>query len=248
MKTLAKDQHKTNDRIMAWLEGKPYREYPEQRFPRVPDLKPGFVLQTYTPPQADMWEQFFTPLPAAQQELAHLLEGETTPGGSRELEVLDLCAGIGHLIYALNGGKPFSFMTAYEIEPLAYRIGSKLFPWVSWYNRNVFDTVDYLTNGFDLVVCNPPFGGGAHLKPDPASGKLWHATKTDHLFLELAARSLREGGRAIFFALHNFMELPPSLEAYLDEIGVAYTGRNGPLPGDFLQTGVKIYAYYFERR
>lgn len=241
MKHLAQDQYKINDRITAWLENKPYEEYPGQRRPRVPELKPGFVLQTYTPPHPEWSEQFFTPLTAARAALAGL------PDRS-DIEVLDLCAGIGHLIYALNNGQPFNFMTAYEIEERAYRIGSKLFPWVEWFNRNVFDAVDYLTNGYDLVVFNPPWGGGAHLKPDPEAGKEWHAVKTEHYFLELAARSLKANGRAVAIAPHNFMELPPKLENYLSDIGVYHISTSPEaLPGDFLQTGAKAWAYYFGR-
>jgi len=91
-KALTADQVKANQRILAWLEGRPYHEYPEQRRPRVPDLKPEFVLRTYTPPNPEWSEQFFTPLQAGRAALEGVALWD-------EIHVLEPAAGIGHLIY-----------------------------------------------------------------------------------------------------------------------------------------------------
>jgi hypothetical protein len=97
------------------------------------------------------------------------------------------------------------------------------------------------------VVCNPPYGGGQHLGPQDTSG--WHAKKTEYLFLELAARALKPGGSAVFIAPHNFADaIPPGLKAYLSDAGFVYRRRTEhPLPGDFLQTGVAVYAFTFAK-
>ena len=205
-KALTADQVKANQRILAWLEGRSYREYPEQRRPRVPDLRPEFILRTYTPPSTEWSEQFFTPLEAGHEALEDvpLWDG---------MQILEPAAGVGHLIHPLaslaNIGSPAwasmgICVTAYEIEPQAYRIGARLFPWIEWFNRNVFCDSHDLAGQFDLVVCNPPFGGGKLLGHEDRSG--WHATQTEYLFLELAARALKPGGRAIFIAPDHFVE------------------------------------------
>jgi len=247
-KALRADQVKANQRILAWLEGRPYREYPEQRRPRVPDLKPEFILRTYTPPNPEWSEQFFTPLQAGRAALEGVALWD-------EMHVLEPAAGIGHLIYCLASaaGANRLCVTACEIERQAYRIGARLFPWVEWRQGNVFDHVGTLAGRFDLVVCNPPFGGGKHLGPEDRSGRPrsrgWHATQTEYLLLELAARALKPGGQALFIAPHSFADaVPEMLEGYLEDAGLAYTGRSGePLPGDFLQTGVRVHAFYWHR-
>ncbi len=77
----------------------------------------------------------------------------------------------------------------------------------------------------------------------------WHATQAEYLFLELAARALRPGGRAVFIAPDHFVErIPPDLNDYLEDVGLAYTGRSGePLPGDFLQTGVRVHSFHWNK-
>jgi hypothetical protein len=246
---LREDQVKANQRIMAWLEGRPYREYPEQRRPRVPELKPEFVLRTYTPPHPAWSEQFFTPLEAACEALKDVALRDG-------MHVLEPAAGIGHMIWALEvlsntySPAPAALsicMTAYEIEPQAHRIGAKLFPWVAWFNRNIFQSAGELAGQFDLVVCNPPFGGGRHLGPQDRSG--WHASPTEYLFLELAARALKPGGQAVFIAPAHFVaRIPEELEVYLERAGLVLAGRSQtPLPGDFLTTGMRVHSFYWNK-
>jgi SAM-dependent methyltransferase len=240
---------KANQRIMAWLEGRPYQEHPDQRFPKVPNLTPEVVLKTFTPAVAEQTGQFFTPLEAGLQALKGM-------GLWDDIQVLEPCAGIGHLIHCLStlAGPVYLNVTAYEIADLPYRIGARLFSWVDWRQTNVFYQAANLAGRFDLVMCHPPFRGSAHLGPKDISG--WHAgpTQTEYLFLELAARALKPGGRAVFIAPAPFAEaMPVELKAYLEEAGFGLTGRSEePLPGDFTepkapngQTGVRVHAFYW---
>lgn len=232
-KTLTSDQVKANERIHAWLNDRPYQEYPGQRHPRVPQLSPAFVLRTYTPPAPEWSEAFFTPLAAGRRALADV---EIRDG----MSILEPCAGIGHLLHCLPQE---CRVEAYEIVRESFAIGAKLFPWADWRCGNVFDYAADLVGRFDLVICNPPFSGGKHLGPEGAG---WHAAKSEYLFLELAARALKPDGRAVFIAPHNFVtEIPDALASYCDERGFTCHNHTGPLPGDFLQTPAQVHAFYF---
>lgn len=236
MKQLSELQRQANERIYAWLEGKPYVEYPGARA-RVPELKPAFVLKTYTPPRPEWSEQFFTNLVTAQEALYGLPPCQGV--------VLEPCAGIGNLVWAVQEQMPNARIHAYEIEAQAYRIGQKLFPKVAWEHGNVFHFIPALFEQYDLVVCNPPFRGGPHLVF--AQSSLIPA-RSEHLFLQLAALSLRSGGQAVFIAPENFVEALPGELTPLDEVlGLIHTRSKGPLSGDFLQTEVRVYAHYFEK-
>ncbi len=46
---LTKAQRKNNERIAAWLEGRPFRENSRDRSPGVPDLPIERVLDEYVP-------------------------------------------------------------------------------------------------------------------------------------------------------------------------------------------------------
>lgn len=246
MKHLTKDQAQANERINAWLNDKPYREYPDQRYPRVPKLQPGTVLATYTPPNSEYWEQFFTPAHITAETI-----GPIAPALSPACRMLEPCAGIGHLIAPIFNGLKITDITAYEIEAQAHRIGGKLFPDLEWVNKNVFDDIDFLTGQFDFIPCNPPYGGGNHLKPQNdqhVGNAVWHSSKTEYLFLELAARSLRQGGHSVFITYGGFADrMPDTLRDYLNQIGFYQCRDPKSLGGGFLQTSVVAWAYYFRR-
>jgi hypothetical protein len=155
------------------------------------------------------------------------------------IQILDPCAGIGHLVHCLSSvaGPVYLNVTAYEIADLPYRIGARLFSWVDWRHTNVFYHAADLAGRFDLVMCHPPCRGSARLGLQDISG--WHTgpTQTEYLFLELAARALKPGGRAVFIAPAHFAEaMPAELKAYLEGAGFGLTGRSEePLPGDFTE-------------
>lgn len=84
---------------------------------------------------------------------------------NRPTRILDLCAGIGSLSYALQlGFNRSNFderceITCVEINADYVDIGKKLLPDANWVNASVTDIDTILALGeFDLVISNPPFG------------------------------------------------------------------------------------------
>ena len=96
---------------------------------------------------------FFTPFELAI-DLASHLEFEM----DRPIKVLDLCAGIGCLSYAVSlfGNAE---ITCVELNEPYYKAGKLLNPHFNWINGDALD--DELIEGFgkfDYCISNPPFG------------------------------------------------------------------------------------------
>lgn len=95
---------------------------------------------------------FFTPL-----DLARDLAIEANSG-----RVIDLCAGIGMLSFAMRQRNHFNNppldLTCIEINPEYVAIGRKILPEATWINASVFDVLDMELGRFDFAVSNPPFG------------------------------------------------------------------------------------------
>lgn len=95
---------------------------------------------------------FFTPL-----DMAWTFELEV--GGSR---ILDLCAGIGVLSYAVyqrrcwKSSGPTPEITCVEINPDYAAVGRKLLPEATWIVDDAL--ADLNLGSFDWVISNPPFG------------------------------------------------------------------------------------------
>lgn len=95
---------------------------------------------------------FFTPL-----DMAWTFELEV--GGSR---ILDLCAGIGVLSYAIyqrrcwQSSEPAPEITCVEINPDYAAVGRKLLPEATWIVGDALADLDI--GRFDWVISNPPFG------------------------------------------------------------------------------------------
>jgi hypothetical protein len=108
---------------------------------------------------------FFTPM-----DLAFDLALEV--GSCR---VIDLCAGIGMLSYAvwsrnLYGTSPQ--ITCVEANSDYVAVGKKLLPQARWIHADVFDVLEMDLGHFDVAISNPPFGAIRRSRNSPRySGK-----------------------------------------------------------------------------
>lgn len=80
-------------------------------------------------------------------------------GGAR---VIDLCAGIGMLSYAVHYrsrfGERTSNITCIERNADYIAVGKKLLPEATWIHADVLDVLDMDLGRFDYAISNPPFG------------------------------------------------------------------------------------------
>ncbi|OES24242.1 methyltransferase [Alteromonas macleodii] len=123
-----------------------------------------FVLENYHEAATNMTSAagaFFTPL-ALAHEFAEYCSFPRTKG---PVKILDLCAGIGVLSFALQtliDNSPYNEsceITCVEINPDYIAVGQKLLPNATWVQLDVSDIQAIKSLGqFDLVVSNPPFG------------------------------------------------------------------------------------------
>lgn len=95
---------------------------------------------------------FFTPLELAMDFAIEAHEGR----------VIDLCAGIGMLSFAMRKRNPFDTtpldITCVEINPDYVAVGRKIMPEATWIEASVLDVLDMELGHFDFAVSNPPFG------------------------------------------------------------------------------------------
>lgn len=73
--------------------------------------------------------------------------------------VIDLCAGIGTLSYALHRAQrdPGRFVCV-EMNPEYVRVGKKILPEANWVTSSIFAPAVLDLGRFDLAISNPPFG------------------------------------------------------------------------------------------
>jgi hypothetical protein len=95
---------------------------------------------------------FFTPFDMA-------FDFAIDAGGGR---VIDLCAGIGMLSYAIWQRSRFKAggpkITCIERNPDYLAVGQKLLPEAEWICADVFDVLEMGLGHFDSAISNPPFG------------------------------------------------------------------------------------------
>ncbi|NTG07222.1 methyltransferase [Rhizobium rhizogenes] len=95
---------------------------------------------------------FFTPLDLAADFAIEAHEGR----------VIDLCAGIGMLSFAMRYRNTYNTapldITCIEINPDYVAVGRKIMPEATWIQASVLDVLDMDLGHFDFAVSNPPFG------------------------------------------------------------------------------------------
>lgn len=101
---------------------------------------------------------FFTPL-----DLAYDFVLETGLDSTSDCIVLDLCAGIGVLSYAINVRYPKVKLICVECNQKFYEIGKKLLPNTDWYCGSVDDPkiIEEITSKYPNItyaISNPPYG------------------------------------------------------------------------------------------
>jgi len=239
-KKLTKAQWKAREHILAWLEGKPFRENSRSKL-AVPELTVEDVLEQYVPPDVTGAGQYFTPPEMARHLLSYL---DIPWYGGDGYSVLDPCAGVGHLLWPLIDTD--IELVAYELEEECVKIGRKLFPDVEWYWEIPSDHMDKLEGRFSCVVLNPPFNTRRGIVPlqEMARGV---CTKSEHVFFALAVRACMPNGQIAVIAPYNFMDRwPKSFQAWLED-KVELLIDLGQLPGEFALGGISVNGFIFRR-
>lgn len=239
---LSNRQMTERERVLAWLNDKPFSTSARSK-PAVPVLTPAEVREKYFPSDAQDTGQFFTPDEMAVQFHAAIEETGLVLDGS----ILEPCGGLGTLLAPLEGKG--LLVTAFELDQICAAIGWKLTPWASWTNDNAFDHLKEIEGRFDWVLANPPFGikwGTYSAEQVCTSG----ATRSEHMFLELALRSLKAGGHAAFIAPQTFLTTgPKKFRQWLQEHAAIISNdeRGVPLSGEFALTKISVCLFLFER-
>jgi predicted RNA methylase len=106
---------------------------------------------------------FFTPL-----DMAYTFAVEVSGSAAEGARILDLCAGIGCLAFAVYHRNAWGRDTApalvcVEKNPDYVAVGRKVLPEATWICGDVFDLPADLGR-FDFAISNPPFGSGGPLK------------------------------------------------------------------------------------
>jgi 2-polyprenyl-3-methyl-5-hydroxy-6-metoxy-1,4-benzoquinol methylase len=237
-----KAQRKNRDRIMAWLNDQPFRENSRDRDPQVPDLSTKRVLEEYVPPDVSGAGQLFTPIEMGAAAISYL---DLPFLAGSDACILDPCAGIGNLVYHVDGHK----VDAFEIESECVDIGQRLFPGVTWHWKIPFDTdiLESIEGQYDCVICNPPINTrrGMASGDEMCEGR---CKKSEHIFLELCIQALKPEGQALILAPYNYVDrLPKTFRPWLnDHADLEHSW--GPLPGEFALTKINLHAWYFRRK
>ncbi len=238
---LSKRQMTERDRVLAWLNNQPFTTSARSK-PTIPVLTPAEVREKYSPLDAQGTGQFFTPDSMAAQFLAAI---EAT-GLVLDGLILEPCAGLGALIAPLNATEELA-VSAFELDQTCAAIGQRLVPWAEWTNDTPFDHLAEFEGRFDWVIANPPFGtkwGLYSAEQVCTSG----ATRSEHMFLELALRALKPGGHAAFIAPQTFLTTgTKKFRQWLQEYGAVIHDEGIPLSGEFALTKINVRLFLIER-
>ncbi len=72
--------------------------------------------------------------------------------------IIDLCAGIGGLAFAVSEHNPDATIICVDINRDYVEVGKKILPYANWFCMDAFD---FFTGNADCVIANPPFGNVA---------------------------------------------------------------------------------------
>lgn len=136
-----------------------------------------FVLENFHEGATNMNGQagaFFTPSGLA-------MDFAIEARGRRSL--LDLCAGIGALSYAV--ADEGTRVVCVEVNPSYVEVGRAVMPDATWVTASAFDVEAYAEHGpFDVVISNPPFG---RIKADGYTGT-YTGAEFEYRVIETASR------------------------------------------------------------
>jgi len=122
---------------------------------------------------------FFTPLDLA-------VDFAMEVGGGA---LVDLCAGIGTLTYAVTYRQRYSqyakatYLVCIELNPAYVEIGKLMVPDAQWICGNVFEELPKLRSRFSTAISNPPFG---NIKAAGGSPR-YTGSKFEYKVIDLAA-------------------------------------------------------------
>lgn len=128
---------------------------------------------------------FFTPLELAMDFAIEAHEGR----------VIDLCAGIGMLSFAMKMRNPYDtsklHLTCVEINADYVEVGKKLLPEATWIHASVFDVMEMNLGRFDFAVSNPPFG--AIKRPEGKKGPRYTGADFEFHVVDIASQLANYG-------------------------------------------------------
>ena len=124
---------------------------------------------------------FFTPL-----ELARNFAIEVDGG-----RVIDLCAGIGALSYAVaeHNNRRGVQIVCVEINPAYVEVGRKLVPHATWIVGDALTAHEMGLGRFDFAISNPPYGA----VPRERSAPRYHGKNFEYHVIDAAAQMARFG-------------------------------------------------------
>lgn len=158
---------------------------------------------------------FFTPI-----DYAFEVAGMEVP---ENCTVLDLCAGIGSLAYAISKSCNPSKLVCVELNPAYVEVGKRIVPEATWIVADAL-TVE-LQERFNVVVSNPPFG---NIKTSTAEKGKYKGSKFEFRLIEKAA-SLASYGIFILpqasapfscSGLAQQIETPEATDAFSQQTGI----------------------------
>jgi len=170
MAKLSKSEIKSHDEAMALVEcDRPLKDYEKE-----------FILDNFNESALHINSAagaFFTPRGLARDFAIEVNGGH----------VIDLCAGIGSLSYAIE--QKVESIICVEINPDYLRIGKRIVPDAIWINASIFSDEVLNITGLDWAISNPPFG---NIKSDEFKGK-YTGSMFEFKTIEVASRIANYG-------------------------------------------------------